>query len=198
MKKIELEIVAISSSITQAHNYTLVLTEANGSRRLPIIIGAAEAQAIVVAIEHMLPTRPLSHDLMKNMMSAFGIDLQEVVINKVKEGIFHSYLVCITDNERVELDSRTSDAVALAVRFGCPIYTFDNILDAVGLTLEDKNRTVQDFSTESAPSPNVNTENADDLSKLSLEELQMMLEEVLENEDYLKAISIRDEINRRK
>src|SRR5213075_1660950 len=137
MKKIELEIVALSHSITQTHSYAVVLGEVNGLRRLPIVIGGFEAQAIVVALERMQPSRPLTHDLMKNFMMAFNVDLVEVIINDLQEGIFYSKLVCSTENDTVEIDSRTSDAIALAVRFGCPIFTFENILESAGILMED-------------------------------------------------------------
>ncbi|MEP6616511.1 MAG: bifunctional nuclease family protein [Ginsengibacter sp.] len=194
MKKIELEIVALSHSITQTHSYAVVLGEVNGLRRLPIVIGGFEAQAIAVALERMQPSRPLTHDLMKNFMLAFNVDLHEVIINDLQEGIFYSKLVCSTDNDTVEIDSRTSDAVALAVRFGCPIYTFDNILDSAGILMED------DEKKKKVTSPITQTDGGtrDDLKKLSLQELETLLTEVLEHEDYLKAIAIRDEIKRRK
>src|SRR5213592_326390 len=137
MKKIELEIVALSHSITQTHSYAVVLGEVNGLRRLPIVIGGFEAQAIAVALEKMNPSRPLTHDLMKNFLNAFAIDLHEIIICDLQEGIFYSKLVCSTENDTVEIDSRTSDAIALAVRFGCPIYTYENILESAGILMED-------------------------------------------------------------
>src|ERR1700709_381589 len=137
MKKIELEIVALSHSITQTHSYAVVLGEVNGLRRLPIVIGGFEAQAIAVALEKMHPSRPLTHDLMKNFMSAFTIDLQEIIICDLQEGIFYSKLVCVSEHDTVEIDSRTSDALALAVRFGCPIYTYENIIESAGILMED-------------------------------------------------------------
>ncbi len=140
MKKIELEIVALSHSITQTHSYAVVLGEVNGLRRLPIVIGGFEAQAIAVALERMQPSRPLTHDLMKNFMLAFNIELHEIIINDLQEGIFYSKLVCSTEHDTVEIDSRTSDAVALAVRFGCPIYTYDNILDSAGILMEEDDK----------------------------------------------------------
>ena len=197
MKKIELEIVALSHSITQTHSYAVVLGETNGLRRLPIVIGGFEAQAIAVALERMKPSRPLTHDLMKNFMNAFYVDLQEIVINDLQEGIFYSKLICFTENDTVEIDSRTSDAIALAVRFGCPIYTYDYILENAGILMEeqegDKKISIESVSSE----PSV-IASSNDLHKLNMEELQQMLNTVLENEDYLKAIAIRDEIQRRK
>lgn len=196
MKKIELEIVALSHSITQTHSYAVVLGEVNGLRRLPIVIGGFEAQAIAVALERMQPSRPLTHDLMKNFMNAFNVDLMEIIINDLQEGIFYSKLVCINEHDTVEIDSRTSDALALAVRFGCPIYTFDNILESAGILMEDSNKKKGDVAVEQTVSAgSVSKEN---LNSLSLEELQTLLNEVLEQEDYLRAISIRDELNKRK
>lgn len=191
MKKIELEIVALSHSITQTHSYAVVLGEVNGLRRLPIVIGGFEAQAIAVALERMQPSRPLTHDLMKNFMLAFNLDLHEVIINDLQEGIFFSKLVCSGDKETVEIDSRTSDAVALAVRFGCPIYTFDHILESAGILKEDDDSKKKVLVSQS------DSEN-EDLKKLSIAELETLLSEVLEHEDYIKAASIRDEIKRRK
>lgn len=192
MKKIELEIVALSHSITQTHSYAVVLGEINGLRRLPIVIGGFEAQAIAVALERMNPSRPLTHDLMKNFMMAFNVELHEVVINDLQEGIFYSKLVCSSDNDTVEIDSRTSDALALAVRFGCPIFTYDNILDSAGILMESdaKKKTLSPVTSE--------TGGRDDLKGLSLDELNMLLTEVLEHEDYIRAIAIRDEIKTRK
>ena len=141
MKKIELEIVALSHSITQTHSYAVVLGEVNGLRRLPIVIGGFEAQAIAVALEKMQPSRPLTHDLMKNFLNAFAIDLHEIIICDLQEGIFYSKLVCSSENDTIEIDSRTSDALALAVRFGCPIYTYENILESAGILMEDTEKT---------------------------------------------------------
>jgi bifunctional DNase/RNase len=199
MKKIELEIVALSHSITQTHSYAVVLGEVNGLRRLPIVIGGFEAQAIAVALEKMQPSRPLTHDLMKNFMNAFNIELHEVVISDLQEGIFYSKLICSSDNDTIEIDSRTSDALALAVRFGCPVYTYEHILESAGILMEDtgtagkKRRTATVTTTEEHSSGG-----KDDLKTLSLEELTTLLNEVLEQEDYIRAIAIRDEINARK
>ena len=194
MKKIELEIVALSHSITQTHSYAVVLGEVNGLRRLPIVIGGFEAQAIAVALERMSPSRPLTHDLMKNFMMAFNVELHEVIINDLQEGIFYSKLVCSSANDTVEIDSRTSDALALAVRFGCPVYTYESILEQAGILMEDdgKKKKVQ---TVSNPEP---AAGGDDLTTMSLDELNTLLNEVLEHEDYIRAIAIRDEIKNRK
>jgi bifunctional DNase/RNase len=194
MKKIELEIVALSHSITQTHSYAVVLGEVNGLRRLPIVIGGFEAQAIAVALERMQPSRPLTHDLMKNFMHAFNVELMEIIINDLQEGIFYSKLVCVNEHDTVEIDSRTSDALALAVRFGCPIYTYENILENAGILMEDESKQKKsDIPVQESASSSYK-----DLTKLSLEELEKLLNEVLEQEDYIRAIEIRDEINKRK
>jgi bifunctional DNase/RNase len=199
MKKIELEIVALSHSITQTHSYAVVLGEVNGLRRLPIVIGGFEAQAIAVALEKMQPSRPLTHDLMKNFMTAFAIELHEIIICDLQEGIFYSKLVCSTENDTVEIDSRTSDAIALAVRFGCPVYTYENILESAGILMEDtgtsgkKKKVKQEVMVEEdGPTGN------EDLKTMNLDELNNLLNEVLDKEDYIRAVAIRDEINSRR
>lgn len=190
MHKIELEIVALSHSITQSNSYAVILGEVNGLRRLPIVIGGFEAQAIAVALENMHPSRPLTHDLMKNFMTAFNLQLQEVYICDLQEGIFYSKLVCYNSNDTIEIDSRTSDALALAVRFGCPIFVYEHILDQAGLTNEKADKV-------DMPATITKTSERSDLAKLSLAELNQLLSEVLEQEDYIRAIDIRDEINKR-
>jgi bifunctional DNase/RNase len=190
MQKIELEIVALSHSITQSNSYAVILGEVNGLRRLPIVIGGFEAQAIAVALENMHPSRPLTHDLMKNFMTAFNLQLQEVYICDLQEGIFYSKLVCFNANDTIEIDSRTSDALALAVRFGCPVYVYEHILDQAGLTNEKADKI-------DMPATITKTSERSDLAKLSLAELNLLLTEVLEQEDYIRAIDIRDEINKR-
>jgi bifunctional DNase/RNase len=197
MKKIELEIVALSHSITQTHSYAVVLGEVNGLRRLPIVIGGFEAQAIAVALEKMQPSRPLTHDLMKNFLHAFAVDLSEIVISDLQEGIFYSKLVCMSEKDTVEIDSRTSDALALAVRFGCPIYTYEHILESAGILMEDTG-TGKKKKADSASKTVTETTGNEDLKALSLEDLNTLLTDVLESEDYIRAIAIRDEINSRK
>ncbi|HCF62802.1 MAG TPA: DUF151 domain-containing protein [Ferruginibacter sp.] len=193
MKKIELEIIAISHSITQTQSYAVVLGEINGLRRLPIVIGSFEAQAIAIAIERMNPARPLTHDLMKNFMNAFNIDLVEIVINDLQEGIFFSKLVCTSQNDTIEIDSRTSDALALAVRMGCPIYTYESIIDKANRSTGE----LPEYPKEEEELTASESAEHSDLKSMSLEELQALLDEVLEHEDYRKAIAIRDEIKSR-
>lgn len=198
MKKIELEIVALSHSITQTHSYAVVLGEVNGLRRLPIVIGGFEAQAIAVALERMQPSRPLTHDLFANFMSTFAIDLLEVVIYKLEEGIFFAKLICQNGAEAIEIDSRTSDALALAVRASCRIYTYENILETAGLYLDQTEGQSESLENKPMSASTVTSEHDADLKSMSLDELNTLLQQVLDQEDYVRAINIRDEINSRK
>jgi bifunctional DNase/RNase len=197
MKKIELEIIAISHSVTQTQSYAVVLGEVNGSRRLPIVIGGFEAQAIAVALEKMNPSRPLTHDLMKNFLIAFGIDLHEVIINDLQEGVFYSKLVCSNEQDTIEIDSRTSDAIAMAIRFGCPIYTYEHILQNAGILLEETEENKRKKEGGGTLNEEIRNTGNEDLKQMTLVELNNLLTEVLESEDYLRAIAIRDEINSR-
>jgi uncharacterized protein len=200
MKKIELEIVALSHSITQTHSYAVVLGEVDGLRRLPIVIGAFEAQAIAVALERMQPSRPLTHDLFSNFMDTFAIELTEVLIYKLEEGVFFAKLVCRNNDDVVEIDSRTSDALALAVRANCKIYTYENILETAGLFLENEGDASEEgsLSAEVPVGAKAASSDDDDMKKMTLDELNILLQKVLDQEDYVRAIHIRDEINARK
>lgn len=202
MNKVELEIVALSHSITQSNSYAVVLGEINGNRRLPIVIGGFEASAIAVALEKIHHTRPLTHDLLKNLMLSLNVDLQEIIITDMQEGVFYSKLVCVNEYDTIEIDSRTSDAIAMAVRFNCAIFIYDHILDIAGISMVESNN---DKSNRASFPPEFDENNlaqiiqqADDLSVYTLEQLEKMLEKVLELEDYMKAIAIRDELNKRK
>ncbi|TNE51947.1 MAG: hypothetical protein EP344_16080 [Bacteroidetes bacterium] len=196
MKRIELDIVALSHSVTQSHNYAVVLGERKGQRRLPIVIGSFEAQAIAVAMERMVPNRPLTHDLFKNTLDTFSIELREVVINNLLDGIFYARLVCVKDGEVFEIDSRTSDAIAMAVRFDCPIFTYDFILEAAGVVLEDQEEEEGRIGAATAEAP-PQVIDTSALETYSAEALQQRLQEVLESEDYETAAKIRDELKRR-
>jgi len=196
MKKIELEIVALSHSITQTHSYAVVLGEINGIRRLPIVIGGFEAQAIAVALERMQPSRPLTHDLMKNFLLAFNVELQEIIISDLQEGIFYSKLICFNETDTIEIDSRTSDALALAVRIGCPVYTYESILENAGILMEDSGGTRK--RKEKSEKEKVSPKSSEDFSQMTLDELESLLNEVVEQEDYIRAIAIRNEIESRK
>ncbi|MFN4123442.1 MAG: bifunctional nuclease domain-containing protein [Flavobacteriales bacterium] len=195
MKKIALSITGLSYSQTQSGAYALVLSEEHGNRRLPIIIGGYEAQAIAIHIEKMSPSRPLTHDLFKTFCDSFLIDLKEVIIYNLSEGIFYAKLVCQqNDANDVEIDARTSDAIALAVRFDCPIYTYEFILSSAGIVIdeeEDKEEVTSDSKPKSAPKPK------DDLSGKTMEELQELLSQAIEEEAYEKAGIIRDEMKKR-
>jgi bifunctional DNase/RNase len=188
MEKKRLEIVALSHSVAQTHNYAVILGEAGTNRRLPIVIGGFEAQAIAVAIENMMPNRPLTHDLFKNTLDAFQIDIKEVVINNLLDGIFYSQLICVQDNNVIQIDARTSDAISMAVRYGCPIYTFDFILDSAGMVIEDEVPTEQENKPARASSP----------ENLSIEGLEKLLSDALEKEDYESAARLRDLITKKR
>jgi len=193
MKKIQLEILGISYSQAQAGAYALILGETGEKRRLPIIIGSFEAQAIAIELEKMKPTRPLTHDLFRNFAQTFNILINEVIIYKFSEGIFFSKLICFDGTKEVEIDSRTSDAVALAVRFKCPIYTYESILKEAGMVLQEEK---EDQPLEQVPVEKEVDES--EYSNLSVSELETILMTAIDEEAYERASKIRDEINRRK
>lgn len=194
MQKIRLNILGLSVSQTQSGAYALVLSEENGDRRIPIIIGPVEAQAIAIQLEGLKPPRPLTHDLIKNIALAFNIVLLEVTIHKLEEGIFYSELLCEMDGREVKIDSRTSDAVALALRFRCPIYTTEEILNKAGIVLEGD----EAKHPETGPGKKPGTSETSPFSRYTLQELEEMLNEAVQNEDYEKASVLRDEISNRK
>ncbi len=194
MQKIRLNILGLSVSQTQSGAYALVLSEEGGDRRIPIIIGPVEAQAIAIQLEGLKPPRPLTHDLIKNIAVAFNIVLLEVVIHKLEEGIFYSELLCELDGREVKIDSRTSDAVALALRFRCPIYTSEDILSKAGIVLESEEPKQPKSTTKRKPEASQSSP----FAHYSLQELDEILSEAIHNEDYEKASIIRDEINNRK
>ena len=197
MKKIKLDIVGLSYSQTQSGAYALVLGEVNGRRRLPIIIGSFEAQAIAIEIEKMTPSRPLTHDLFKNFAQAYNITIQEIIIYNLVDGIFYAKLICSDGKKVVEIDARTSDAIAMAVRFDCSIYTYEFILSTAGIVIEGNDfvylENMSDSSEEKAVTPATSG-----YSSLSIDELKTKLQEALHEEAYEKAAKIRDELNRRK
>lgn len=195
MKKLKLDIVGLSYSQTQSGAYALVLGETKGKRRLPIIIGGFEAQAIAIELEKMTPSRPLTHDLFKTFAETFKITVKEVIIYNLVEGIFFAKLICNDGEKDTEIDARTSDAIALAVRFGCPIYTYEFILSSAGIVLDEETAA----TTEKKGEPDlVNVEGKSDFSKKSTEELKEMLDRALAKEQYEEASKIRDELNKRK
>lgn len=194
MKKIELEIVALSHSLAQTHNYAIVLGEQDGSRRLPIVIGEFEAQAIAVAMEGMSPNRPMTHDLFRNTLQGFDIEVKEIIITNLVDGIFYANLVCVQNGKETTIDSRTSDALALAVRFAAPIYTYEFILEQAGIVLEDEQEQEVQRARRgrAAAQPIPKT-----LADFTESELEEQLEEALAKEDYERAAKIRDEMNKR-
>lgn len=196
MKKIQLEIIGLSFSQTQSGAYALVLGEMNGKRRLPIIIGGFEAQAIAIEIEKIIPSRPLTHDLFKSLAQGFNIDFKEVLIYNLVEGVFYARIICSNGENEIEIDARTSDAIALAVRFNCPIYTFEFILAQAGVILEEGSvsKENQDFDLEDEL---VISQSEGDFTSKSEKELNKMLQEAIDDEDYEKASKIRDELNKR-
>lgn len=194
MKKVKLNILGLSSSQTQTGAYALILGEENGNRRLPVIIGTVEAQAIAIKLEGLKPYRPLTHDLILSISSAFNIIVTEVNIIKLEEGIFYSELVCERGNARIKIDSRTSDAIALALRFRCPIYVTEAIMQKASLIFDDK-------TGKLIPSAEENSTEVDaevPITDLPIDELQKLMQEAIDNEHYEKASKYRDEINRRK
>ncbi|MBL7938965.1 MAG: bifunctional nuclease family protein [Flavobacteriales bacterium] len=194
MDKVELRFLRITYSHTHAGAYALILSEVEGDRRLPIIIGGVEAQAIAIQVENIKPARPLTHDLFKNLSDTLNISLKEVIINDLVEGIFHAKLVLEQDGKEVEIDARSSDAIALALRFDCTIYTYEFILSAAGLKVEEG----EEAETESSPEPKGKGKGEKKAAAaMTIEELRSKLEEALDNEDYERASKIRDEIKKR-
>lgn len=195
MKKIKLEVVQIQYSQTQSGAYALVLEDTKGKRRIPIIIGGLEAQAIAVELERMKPSRPLTHDLFKPIFDEFGLQVTEVIIYNLVEGIFYAKIICSNGEKEVEIDSRTSDAIAIALRFECPIYTFDFIVSSAGISLEDEDSQGRNEEEEEEESSDEDV--ITEYSRFTNTQLDEMLNKALENEDYEKASRIRDEMNNR-
>jgi bifunctional DNase/RNase len=190
MDKVKLNIVGLSYSQTQSGAYALVLGEDQGKRRLPIIIGGFEAQAIAIELEDMTPTRPLTHDLFKNFAESFEIDVKEVIIYNLVEGIFYAKLICKHQGKEIEVDARTSDAIAISVRFKCPVYTYEFILSSAGIILDEEGEPTSADDTKSKAKPKPKKQK-------SITDLETQLNDALAKEDYEKASRLRDEINER-
>jgi len=200
MEKIGLEIIGLSYSQTQSGAYALVLGEKEGKRRLPIIIGGFEAQAIAIELEDMTPTRPLTHDLFKNFADVFNISIKQIIIYNLVEGVFYAKLVCLKEDKEVEIDTRTSDAVALAVRFKCPIFTYEFILSSAGIILDDEeseHTEIKDEEEEIIASSIKKDEKKSKLADFTIKELNEKLEKAIAAENYELASQIRDEITKR-
>jgi uncharacterized protein len=199
MEKIKLNIIGLSYSQTQTGAYALVLGEEEGSRRIPIIIGGFEAQAIAIELEDMKPSRPLTHDLFKSVFDSIEAIVEEVIIYNLVEGVFFSKLICKHNGKEFEVDSRTSDAIAIAVRFECPIYTYENIISSAGIILEDEEISEEEGDDDDLDElDEVEEKKPTTLADMTDKELKALLNDAIANEDYEKASKIRDEIEKRK
>ena len=197
MDKVELKFLRITYSHTHAGAYALILAEAQGDRRLPIIIGGVEAQAIAIQVENIKPARPLTHDLFKNVADTLNFNLKEVIINDLVEGIFHAKLVVEQGTQETEIDARSSDAIALALRFDCPIFTYEPILSAAGLKVEEGEEEKEAETAAEKKEGKGKGKEKRSVSAATMDELRGMLEEALDNEDYERASKLRDELKRR-
>jgi len=200
VKKIQLEILGLSSSQSQSGSFALVLGEKDGNRRLPIIIGMFEAQSIAIQIEKINPNRPLTHDLFKSFAEQVGVTIQEVLISDLKEGVFYSKIVCNDGDKQFDLDARPSDAIAIGLRFNVPIYTVETVLSEAGIILselEDEEEDELDETSEPKAEAKPSAEKKEKITEVSVDELNKMLEDALAKEDYEKAAKIRDELNKR-
>ncbi len=197
IKKIKLSILGLSYSQTQSGAYALVLAEEDGERRIPIIIGGVEAQSIAIKLEGLEPPRPLTHDLFLSFAKSFSIELKEVLIYRLEEGIFFSELVCQKGDEIIRIDSRTSDAVAIALRFNAPIYIDEAIMKKAGIVLYFDDKKKEEPGEKKEDIKSSKTSKADEFSAKSMEELSNLLHDAIESENYEVASKIRDEIQRR-
>ncbi|ABG58633.1 bifunctional nuclease family protein [Cytophaga hutchinsonii] len=209
MEKIRLEIIGLSSSQSQTGSFALVLGEVNGNRRLPIIIGMFEAQAIAIEIEKVIPNRPMTHDLFKSFALSFHFIVEEIVISDLKEGVFFAKIICSDGIKNIEIDARPSDAIAIGLRFDVPIYSYETIMSEAGIVLnddmddmdededEDDEDKLEEATISSAKADSSFSGREDQIKNMSLDQLQAMLDEAIEKEDYEKAARVRDEMNKR-
>lgn len=195
MNKIKLEILGLSSSQSQSGSFALVLGETGGNRRLPIIIGMFEAQAIAIEIEKIKPNRPMTHDLFKSFAHSFDYSIDEIIISDLKEGVFFAKIICTDGSKMIEIDSRPSDAIAIALRFDAPIYSYEKILDEAGIVLTDESEEKIPDIKKSKPASSKGKKG--DLGDMGVDQLKELLQSAIENEDYEKAAKIRDELSRR-
>lgn len=199
MKKIKLEILGLSSSQSQTSSFALVLGETEGNRRLPIIIGMFEAQAIAIEIEKIVPNRPMTHDLFKSFANNFHFTVEEIIISDLKEGVFFAKIVCSDGLKKMEIDARPSDAIAIGLRFDSPIFTYENILAEAGIVLTDEAEEESEVKAEPKPKSKKEmvTKKGEDLKNYSIERLNELLKEAIDKEDYERAAKIRDELSKR-
>lgn len=199
MDKIQLDIIGLQSSQSQSGSFALVLGENEGDRRLPIIIGMFEAQAIAIEMEKIIPNRPMTHDLFKSFAHEFKYKVEEIIISDLKEGVFFAKIICSSEYGQVEIDARPSDAIAISLRFDAQIYTYEKILAEAGIVLSDEEEIEELTSKEDVKEKKTGAGKSEKgtLEDFSLEKLNKLLDKAIENEDYEKAASIRDEIGRR-
>lgn len=198
MSRVKLHIVGLSTGQTSG-SYTLILGEENSNRKLPIVIGSFEAQAIAIEIEKIVPFRPMTHDLFLNFCKSFEIQIHEIVIYSLNEGVFHAKMICEHNGEIREIDARTSDSIALAVRFKCPIYTYEDIMESASVVFnDDLNEALEEKANTNTPKPKAQAkEHGKEYTRMTMEQLQSMLDAAISVEDYGTAARIRDEIQRR-
>lgn len=196
-KLIELEILGLSSNHSQSGAFTLVMGEVEGNRRLPIVIGMFEAQAIAIEIEKIIPNRPMTHDLFKSFAESFHFEIDRILISDMKEGVFYAKIICKSELTVVEIDSRPSDAIAIAVRFNAPIFCAEKVMTEAAMEFTEEDRKIAEEEEAKTPVQRVTTQKESSLKDFSLDKLNQMLEKAINNEDYEKAARIRDEINRR-
>jgi bifunctional DNase/RNase len=196
-KLIELEILGLSSNHSQSGSFTLVMGEVEGSRRLPIVIGMFEAQAIAIEIEKIIPNRPMTHDLFKSFADSFKFEIDRIVISDMKEGVFYAKILCKSSLAEVEIDSRPSDAIAIAVRFAAPIFCSEKVMSEAAIEMTEEDKRLESKKEESIPVPKVSPKKEGSLKDFSLDKLNQLLEKAINNEDYERAARIRDEINKR-
>lgn len=196
MEKIKLDILGLSSSQSQSGSFALVLGETNGKRRLPIIIGMFEAQAIAIEIEKIIPNRPMTHDLFKSFAQSFDFEVEEIIISDLKEGVFFAKIVCNNGVKQIDVDARPSDAIAIGLRFNVPIFTYETVLSEAGIVLTDETEE-EESAPVKEPSRKSSKPQSEQLKDLTNDKLNKLLEDALAKEDYEKAAKIRDEMNRR-
>lgn len=196
-KLVELEILGLSSNHSQSGSFTLVLGEMEGSRRLPIVIGMFEAQAIAIEIEKIIPNRPMTHDLFKSFSDSFKFEIEKIVISDMKEGVFYAKIHCKNSTAMVEIDSRPSDAIAIAVRFAAPIFCAGKVMSEAAIEFTEEEKNLESKKEVEAPQPKIAPKKDPSLKDFSLDKLNQLLDKAIANEDYERAARIRDEINKR-